>query len=149
LHPVYPFLASDSSLREFVHLWELRTLPKAQWTHAAHVAVCAFYTAELGPTEALRRMREGIPLYNISVGGKNTEDSGYHETLTCLWAKIVSDFIAVGQYHTAFAAVEATVLRYGQERKLHETFYTFDVVNNHHARSVWVPPDIAVPPQHP
>ncbi len=138
---VYPFLASDSSLREFVSQWETRTLPKAQWTHAAHVGVCAFYTATLGPAEALRRMREGIPLYNDACGTKNTEDSGYHETLTCLWAQIVADFITAHPFPTPFAAVEATVLRYGQERKLHETFYTFNVVADRRARREWIPPD--------
>ncbi len=81
------FLASESSLRDFVALWESRRLEKAAWTHAAHIAVCAFYSAEFGRGEALRRMRAGIPLYNVAVGGENTEDSGYHETLTCLWAQ--------------------------------------------------------------
>ena len=137
----YPFLSSDSSLSSFIHQWEARTLPKADWTHAAHVAVCAFYTAEYGPADALRRMREGIPLYNLAVGGQNTEDAGYHETLTCLWAKIVADFLADESYSTPFYAVEATVLRYGQERKLHESFYTYDVVANRLARRQWVPPD--------
>ncbi len=137
----YPFLASETSLREFVRQWELHALPKAEWTHAAHVAVCAFYAATFGPAKALRRMREGIPLYNVAVGGQNTEDSGYHETLTCLWAKIVGDFVAARQFASPFAAVEATVLRYGQERKLHEMFYTFDVVADRRARREWVPPD--------
>ena len=144
---LHPFLASESALCEFVAEWEARTLPKAQWTHAAHVAVCAFYTAQLGHTEALRRMREGIPVYNLAVGGQNTADSGYHETLTCLWAQIIADFLATQQFATPFAAVESTVLRYGQERKLHETFYTFDVVADRLARREWVPPDKTPLPQ--
>jgi hypothetical protein len=86
-------------------------------------------------------MQEGIPTYNVAVGGQNTEDSGYHETLTCLWAKIVSDFIAAGQFPTTMAAVSETVARYGEERKLHEAFYTFDVVADKRARREWVPPD--------
>jgi hypothetical protein len=142
LDPAYPFLASDSSLRDFVALWESRALPKAQWTHAAHVAVCAFYTAEFDAIEALRRMREGIPLYNEAVGGQNTDDSGYHETLTCLWAKIVADFLAEGHFATPYAAVYAAVLRFGQERKLHEAFYTYDVVADRRARREWVAPDV-------
>jgi hypothetical protein len=146
--PTYPFLASDSALRAFVQLWEARTLPKSAWTHAAHVAVCAFYTAEFSPAEALCRMREGIPLYNLAVGGQNTEDGGYHETLTCLWAKIVADFIAAKQFRTPFEAVQATVHRYGEDRKLHESFYSYNVVANRLARRQWVPPDVAVAPEH-
>lgn len=137
----YPFLASDSALRQFVRQWEERVLPKAEWTHAAHVAVCAFYTAEFGPLEALRRMRKGIPRYNLAVGTQNTDDSGYHETLTCFWAQVIGDFITGGRFLTAFDAVEATLVRYGQERKLHTSFYSFDVVADRRARREWIPPD--------
>jgi hypothetical protein len=137
----YAFLLSASTLDEFVRAWEARTLPKVQWTHAAHVAVCAFYTAEFGHAEALRRMRTGIPLYNVAVGGENTDNAGYHETLTCLWANIVRDFLAATVFPTTFDAVQAAVLRYGQERKLHQAFYRYDVVADHRARREWVPPD--------
>ncbi len=138
---VYPFLTSDSALRDFVALWEVQRLPKAQWTHAAPVAVCAFYAAAFGPLDALRRMREGIPIYNVAIGVQNTEESGYHETLTCLWAKIVGDFVAAGEFATPHAAVRATVQRFGQKRKLHQEFYTYDVVMDRRARREWVPPD--------
>lgn len=141
LLPVYPFLLSESALQQLMAAFESRTLPKEQWTHGAHVAACAFYNATYGPAEALRRMRENIPLYNIAVGGKNTEESGYHETLTCLWAQIIAQFLAALPAASPFAAVEATVRRYGQERKLHEAFYTFDVVTDRQARRQWIPPD--------
>jgi hypothetical protein len=124
-----------------VSRWENHTLPKADWTHAAHVAVCAFYTAEFGSEEALQRMRLGIPPYNVASGGQNTEDSGYHETLTCFWAAIIRDFIAAQNFATTFAAVQATVLRFGQERKLHESHYSFDVVADRRARREWIPSD--------
>jgi len=140
LEPAASFLASDSSLRDFVALWESRRLEKAAWTHAAHIAVCAFYSAAFGPAEALRRMREGIPLDNVAVGGENKEDSGYHETLTCLWARIVSDFVAEGRFATPYAAVCAAVRRFGEERKRHERFYTYDVVADRRARREWCPP---------
>jgi hypothetical protein len=141
LSAAYPFLASDSALRQFVRQWEERVLPKAEWTHAAHVAVCAFYTAEFGPPEALRRMRAGIPLYNLAVGTLNTGDSGYHETLTCFWAQVIGDFITSGQFLTAFDAVGTTLIRFGHERRLHTSFHSFDVVADRRARREWIPPD--------
>ena len=145
--PAYSFLDSCAALQEFVRLWEERTLPKAEFTHAAHVAVCAFYTAEFGHAKALNNMRERIPLYNVAVDGQNTEDSGYHETLTCLWAGIVGDFIARRRFPTTFAAVETTVLRFGEERKLHAAYYSYDVVADRRARREWVPPDLpGLPP---
>ena len=137
----HPFLISPAALLQFIHHWEARTLPKEHWTHAAHVAVCAFYTFTHGPADALRRMRVGIPLYNLAVGGQNTEDSGYHETLTVLWAKVIAEFISAHNFATPFEAVQATVLEYGEQRKLHEMFYTFNVVQDRRARREWIPPD--------
>ena len=39
-------------------------------------------------------MRDGVRRYNVATGGKNTEDSGYHETLTCFWIAVAAAFLA-------------------------------------------------------
>jgi hypothetical protein len=75
------FLSSDATLDALIAGFEDGTWPKAQWTHAAHLALGACYI--LKGNRALDRLRTGIPRYNISQGGANTDDSGYHETLTC------------------------------------------------------------------
>ncbi len=69
--------------------WETGTLPKAQWTHAAHVAVGSYY-AVCYRDSALEKTRAGILRYNQAAGTANTETSGYHETLTCFWAGILA-----------------------------------------------------------
>jgi len=135
------FLASQATLTALIAGFENGSWPGAKWTHAAHLTLGACYILE--GNSALHRLRAGIPRYNVSQGGKNTEDSGYHETLTCFWAAIIRDFIAASQFPTTFAAVQprglfdATVLQYGQQRKLHEEYYSFDVVAD---RREWIPP---------
>ena len=86
-------------------------------------------------------MRERIPLYNVAVGGENTADSGYHETLTILWCQIVAEFLAPQQFATPLAAVCAATSEFGDDKKRHELYYTFDVVRDRLARRQWVPPD--------
>ncbi len=76
---------TESELDEFISQFLAGTLPKSAWTHAAHVAVTAAWTRE-NPATALDRLRAAIPRYNEATGGQNTEDSGYHETLTCFGA---------------------------------------------------------------
>jgi hypothetical protein len=58
-----------------------RSLPKAEWTHAAHFAAACWLLrrADLG---AMRVMPELIRAYNEATGGTNTDHSGYHETIT-------------------------------------------------------------------
>lgn len=135
------FARSESALDEFLAAWEAGTLPKEEWTHAAHVAVAACYAFDLNPAEALSRTRRGIIHFNESAGTANTDSSGYHETLTRLWSDIIGDFVRGASCPSRFAAVLAAVERFGEDRFRHRLYYSFDVVADVNARRRWVPPD--------
>jgi hypothetical protein len=85
----YKFIASRETLEEFIAAWEAGVLPKAEWTHAAHIAVGAYYGVRY-PSTAYERTRNGILRYNEAVRTSNTETSGYHETLTHLWSLVLA-----------------------------------------------------------
>jgi hypothetical protein len=57
------------------------TLPKAEWTHAAHFAA-AFWLLRHPDLCAIRDMPPLIRAYNESTGVANTDTNGYHETIT-------------------------------------------------------------------
>ena len=135
------FLTSEEALRSFVQAWEERRLPKAAWTHAAHVAVAAWYAFEADPTVTFARMRSGIIRFNESVGTSNTETGGYHETLTRFWAGEISGFISQGHFSTRLSAATAAVERFGRSDYF-RNFYSHDVVADKQARREWVAPDI-------
>lgn len=70
-----------------------RTLPKDQWTHAAHLTA----TLRLVRTrdEGLERDLPGIiRAYNVAVGGVNDDKSGYHETITQAYLAAIRAFAA-------------------------------------------------------
>jgi hypothetical protein len=57
------------------------SLPKPEWTHAAHFAATLWVLRHRSePAEAV--MRAAIPPYNKAAGGRNTDTEGYHETIT-------------------------------------------------------------------
>jgi hypothetical protein len=59
-----------------------RTLPRAEWTHAAHFAAALWlmrYRPELAPSQEMPKL---IRAYNESVGRVNDDSGGYHETIT-------------------------------------------------------------------
>ena len=58
-----------------------RTLPKPQWTHAAHFAA-ALWLLRRGERAAFLQMPGFIRAYNESTGVANTDCGGYHETIT-------------------------------------------------------------------
>jgi hypothetical protein len=52
----------------------------------AYCGVGACYTVRY-PDWAFERIKNGILRYDAAVGTENSETSGYHETLTRLWAR--------------------------------------------------------------
>jgi len=73
-----------------------RTLPKLEWTHEAHLAVCWAALQALTVPEALDDLRVAIRAYNDSVGTVNSETSGYHETITRYYVGAIAHVGASG-----------------------------------------------------
>jgi hypothetical protein len=138
------FLASQATLTALIAGFENGSWPGAKWTHAAHLTLGACYILE--GNSALDRLRAGIPRYNVSQGGKNTEDSGYHETLTCFWHDIIRDYIAtLPAGLDRLTVTRAVVAEFAPQRDLFRQYYDFDVVNSREARAKWIPPTVNPP----
>lgn len=140
--PCPPFLDTRESFDLFVQAWEAGELPKAAWTHAAHVAMGACYVVRYG-SSAVDELRRGIKRHNAAVGTLDTATSGYHETLTCLWTGVVSRLVK--GYSDPWLAARHAVDRVGQARDLHRPYYSFDVVRDPVARASYVPADLEGP----
>ena len=137
----YPFLESEVALDGFVRRWKAGTLPRAEWTHAAHVAVASYHAFEHRGEVLFEQIKAGIVHHNNSVGTPNTDDSGYHETLTRLWVQITEEFVRNGSFPTRLQAVSSAVEQFGGDSRYHKRYYSFDVVKDKRARREWVPPD--------
>jgi len=59
-----------------------RTLPKEEWTHMAHFSTALWLMLRRPDVRPERDMPGMIAAYNESVGGVNSDMSGYHETIT-------------------------------------------------------------------
>ena len=139
----HPFAASEQSLEQFIDEWERGMLPKKSWTHGAHVGVAAYFAFEYPADVLVRVMRLGIRHYNLASGGANTEDHGYHETLTRFWAGEVGEFVRSGRFASRLSAVRGALARFGERSHYFKAFYSFDVVADREARRVWMVPDLA------
>jgi hypothetical protein len=134
---------TETQIDEFLSAFEECRLPKERWTHAAHILTGACYVHVLGQAAAIDRMRVCVKRYNVAVGGKNTETSGYHETITIAWIKLLDrlrrESGAIGRADFARVAVE----RFEGDRQIFERFYAFDLVQSAEARRRWVPPTLS------
>lgn len=79
IKPAYPDDAAITAISEAVIAL---TLPKAEWTNAAHWAVAIWLIRARPDIMPERDMPDIIRHYNLSVGGENTDSAGYHETIT-------------------------------------------------------------------
>lgn len=137
----YVFLADDDALKNFLRAWEAGTLPKPQWTHAAHVAVSACYAYACEPEEAFERLKRGVIHYNTSVGTVNSDTSGYHETLTRFWSGLICEHLRGGQFPSRLEAARSAVAEFGEDRARLTSYYSFDWLKDVRARREWVLPD--------
>jgi hypothetical protein len=119
---------------------EDRTLPKPEWTHAAHFAAALW---------VLRRGEHGrmpglIRAYNEATGVANTETDGYHETITL----------------ASLRAANAVLMRWPKETPLHIVhtdlmagvlgrsdwplaYWSAPLLFSTAARLSWIDPDLA------
>lgn len=69
------------------------TLPRAEWTHEAHLAATTYLAAERPDIDLKEKLPDIIRRYNVSVGGINDETQGYHDTITAVFLAGVYDHL--------------------------------------------------------
>jgi hypothetical protein len=121
-----------------------KTLPKPAWTHVAHLRVGLWHVRRLGEAAALRALRERIRAYNEAVGTANTDSSGYHETLTVFYVRLIADFLerSGAEADRADEELEASLIAQCGARDLPLEYYSRDRLFSVEARRAWVTPDL-------
>ena len=74
--------SDDAAIERLVRGFMDHALPKQEWTHAAHFAATLWLLRHRPDPAVETQMPTLIRTYNESVGGQNTDTSGYHETIT-------------------------------------------------------------------
>jgi hypothetical protein len=70
---------------EIEHIGEgllARTLPRADWTHEAHLAATTYLLLRRPDVDLDKDLPGIISRYNESAGGVNSDTEGYHDTIT-------------------------------------------------------------------
>jgi len=120
------------------------TLPKAEWTHQAHLRVGAWHVERYGADEALARLRTGIRLLNDAHGTINSATSGYHETVTRAYVRLLAAFL---ETCPAGMPVEERIARLVRsplaDKNVLFTFYSQTTLMSARARAAWTEPDLS------
>jgi hypothetical protein len=131
------------SLDELAAAFRARTLPRDEWTHAAHLRVGAWHVHHHGAGEALELLRARIRRLNEYHGTANTATGGYHETITAAYVRLIEEFLAAFARDVPLEArVDALLAGAIGERSALLRFWSKEVLGSPRARAAWVDPDL-------
>jgi hypothetical protein len=119
------------------------TLPKAEWTHEAHIAATCWLILERPDIAPERDLPSLIRRYNESTGGVNDATQGYHETITQFFIRTLRGTLAGGEGRGLAERVNAVLEAPEGRRDWPLRFYSRDLLFSPEARLGWMEPDLA------
>lgn len=140
-----PYFSADSEIDRIGRGLLDRSLPKAEWTHAAHFAA-ACWLLRRPDSDAARDMPGLIRAYNEATGVHNTDTTGYHETITLASLRAARAWLRDRSDIPLFEALNGLLgSEYGRSDWL-LSYWSKPVLFSVMARKTWVNPDVRVLP---
>jgi hypothetical protein len=127
----------------FIDEFEGGKLPKARWTHHAHLMTGLWYLSYHPPDEALAIVRRRIRAHNEAVGTANTDSSGYHETLTCFFLHGIADHLAAHRGESLPVSLALLLQSPLADKNWPLASYSHERLFSVAARRRWLEPDLA------
>ena len=136
-----PIVDSDSSLERIGRGLRDCSLPKSEWTHAAHFAA-AFWLLQQPGVDAFRDMPGMIRRYNEATGVANSDQSGYHQTITIASLRAARAWLEQRRGVPLYRALEALLAsEFGRSDWL-LNHWSRALLFSEQARRCWMEPDL-------
>jgi hypothetical protein len=135
-------MTARSQTEQLVAEFQARSLPKAGWTHQAHLRVGLWHVLHFSPDEALLRLRSGIVALNAAHGTANTNHGGYHESITRFYVEWISEFVAHVDRNRPIDDLANDLILAAGDSKLPLRHYSAARLFSVQARRGWVEPDL-------
>lgn len=131
---------------ELLERFEAADLTMDQWNHRRHVRVAWCYLNQLPVDEALAKMRAGLKALLPVFGLEDSLTTGYHETITVAWLRIIADLMARHGGHATSQEFLSENTQLGSKRVL-RFFYSKERLVSERAKREFLEPDIVpLPP---
>lgn len=139
--------ASDADVAHIGEGLLLRTLPRSEWTHEAHLAATTYLLLRHPELDLDLKLPDLIRRYNESAGGVNSDTEGYHETITRVFLRGVRLFLSEADLSAPlFELVNDLLLSPMGSRDWPLRFYSPDLLFSVSARRAFAEPDIGALP---
>ncbi len=133
---------STDQIGLMVEKFKTATLPKVEWTHEAHLIIAIWHINNHELHDAISRLKSGIIILNSSHKTENTGNSGYHETLTIFWAKVISLFLSLNKNTPTEDVVSLFLTSKLSERTLPFKFYKREELLSPEPRAIYILPTL-------
>ena len=144
--PVRHFLSDDA----VAHVGEgllARTLLREEWTHEAHLAATIWLVLKRPEIDLDEVLPGLIRRFNESVGGRNTDTEGYHDTITRAYLRGIRLFLEQADAgRPIHELVNELLISAMGRRDWPLRFWSKDRLMSVEARRGWVEPDLAAMP---
>ena len=122
-------------------------LPKAEWTHEAHLATTTYLLLRHPEIDLDAELPGFIRRYNDSVGGVNDDTQGYHDTITRAYLRGVRLFLEeADRTRPIHELVNELLMSPMGRRDWPLRFWSTDQLMSVEARRAWVEPDLKAMP---
>lgn len=119
-----------------------RSLPKPEWTHAAHFAVTLWLMRHRPDLDLAAVMPGLIRAFNEATGTPNTDTGGYHETITRASLGAVRAVLALAPAKPLHEILEELLVSPLGDSKWLLDYWSRDRLFSVEARRGWLPPDL-------
>ena len=145
--PYRPF-ADDADIHRIGEGLLARTLPRADWTHEAHLAATLWLIRDRPDVDVDARIATIIARYNESLGGVNDDNQGYHDTITHVFVAGIRLHLARRPGDEPLAnAVNSLLASPMGKRDWPLRFYSRELLFSVPARRRFAAPDLAPLPE--
>lgn len=130
------YYKTEEEIRTLVESFEACSFHPSEFRHYQHLAVALWYVRQLPLAEATDKVKRGIRRLAETYG-----KTGYHETITIFWVRIVSAFVAEHE-NESLAALANALIDKCVDKDLIGQHYSAELLASPKAKDEWVEPDL-------
>jgi hypothetical protein len=127
----------DDEIRTLVEAFEACSFHPSEFKHYQHLTVALWYVSHLPFDEAAERTRTGIRRLAATYG-----KTGYHETITEFWLRVVRGFLAGANGGDSIAILANQLIDRYVDKNLILKYYSGELLASTKAKDEWVDPDL-------
>lgn len=135
------YYKTEEEIRALVESFEACSFRPSEFRHYQHLTVALWYVRQLPFAEATEKVARGIKRLAETYG-----KTGYHETITIFWLRIVAAFAA--EYETeSLPALANALIEHCVDKNLINRHYSVELLTSAKAKAEWVEPDLKPLPE--